>query len=192
MKQLSIFMSIMILTLSFYKSSAQKLQYDKKFYHTIAPYEVFLQEEDLLIVKNYDIDSVLISEDFIKNKKYIKSLWHIRDGKKYEFQLFPTEKIQLFKTSKEFEYFLYENNFQESQMTFQGYFFIRILVSKKGKILDSRVILSPKGCIECRERVMKMLKKMKKITPNIYDKKVNSTTVIPIIYGKYYPQFQKK
>ena len=33
---------------------------------------------------------------------------------------------------------------------------------------------------------------MKKITPNIYDKKVNSTTVIPIIYGKYYPQFQKK
>ena len=83
MKQLSILMSIMILTLSFYKSSAQKLQYDKKFYHTIAPYEVFLQEEDLLIVKNYDIDSVLISEDFIKNKKYIKSLWHIRDGKKY-------------------------------------------------------------------------------------------------------------
>ena len=46
---------------------------------------MFLQEEDLLIVKNYDIDSVLISEDFIKNKKYIKSLWHIRDGKKYEF-----------------------------------------------------------------------------------------------------------
>ena len=132
------------------------------------------ENKNINIDKYYDIDNILLWEDYSKRGKHIKAVWHTKEGKKYEFQLFPYEQqVKIFDNQKDYD--------------FVGTYHVRLLVSKQGEIIDGRVIRKTQGCKHCDTLALQTIEIMKKkVKAVMYNKKTNAVAAIRIPFGKVY------
>lgn len=132
------------------------------------------KNKEITISKFYDIDNLLMFENHSKNGEWIKSIWHTKEGKKYEFQLFPYEQqVKIFDNQKDYD--------------FVGTYHVRLLVSKQGEIIDGRVIRKTQGCKHCDTLALQTIEIMKKkVKAVMYNKKANAVAAIRIPFGKVY------
>lgn len=147
------------------------------------------ENKNVDIDKYYDIDNVLLWEDYSKEGKHIRAIWHTKEGKKYKFQLFPPyeRQVKIFENQHDYDDFFYKNHKNVSDYNFVGTYHVCLLVSKKGKILDGRIIRRTEGCIHCDTLTLQTIEIMqKKIKAVGYDKKANTTAIIKIPFGKVY------
>ncbi|RIY35346.1 hypothetical protein CKY20_10815 [Capnocytophaga canis] len=145
------------------------------------------KNKEMTISKFYDVDSVLMFENRSKNGEWIKSMWYTKEGKKYKFQLFPYEQqVKIFENQKDYDSFLLKNH-RDIDYDFVGTYHVRLLVSKKGEIIDGRVIRKTQGCQPCDTLALQTIEIMKKkVKAVMYNKKANATTTIRIPFGKVY------
>lgn len=146
------------------------------------------RNKEITISKFYDIDSILMIENHSKNGEWIKSIWHTKEGKKYKFQLFPYEQqVKIFENQKDYDSFLLQNHTDFGEYNFAGTYHVRLLVSKKGEIIDGRVIRKTQGCVPCDTLALQTIEIMKKkIRAVKYNKKANAVAPIRIPFGKVY------
>ena len=141
--------------------------------------------KDIKVSKIYDTDSVLLIENYAMGGEYIKSFWYTKTGNKYSFRLSPYEKqVKLFKTPKDYDDFLYENHI-DTQSDFIGVYYAYLLVSKKGKIVEGRIIHKTEGCKECDELALRTIDIMKKKI-RLKSRKTITIVDIAIPFGKLY------
>ena len=130
-----------------------------------------------------DTDGVTLANYDIKENKYY---WLTKDNKKYYFQQYPySEETKLFISQKEYDSWL-ENNHSNTNLSFKGNYIVWLLISKKGKIIEGRIVKKTEGCKECDSLAIKTIEKIKEIRPSSYNKEINSTTRIIIPFGKVY------
>ena len=97
----------------------------------------------------------------------------------------PYEKqVKLFKTPKDYDDFLYENHI-DTQSDFIGVYYAYLLVSKKGKIVEGRIIHKTEGCKECDELALRTIDIMKKKI-RLKSRKTITIVDIAIPFGKLY------
>lgn len=146
------------------------------------------ENKNVDIDKYYDIDNVLLWEDYSKEGKHIRAIWHTKEGKKYKFQLFPYEQqVKIFDNQKDYDSFLLQNHTDFGEYNFAGTYHVRLLVSKKGEIIDGRVIRKTQGCEPCDTLALQTIEIMKKkIRAVKYNKKANAVAPIRIPFGKVY------
>jgi len=63
-------------------------------------------------------------------------------------------------------------------------FVVCFLISKKGKVIEDRIIRKTTGCEECDTLVLKTLKKIRKMKAYSFDNKANTVSKITIPFGK--------
>ena len=145
------------------------------------------KNKEITISKFYDIDNLLMFENHSKNGEWIKSIWHTKEGKKYEFQLFPYEQqVKIFDNQKDYDSFLLKNH-RDIDYDFVGTYHVRLLVSKQGEIIDGRVIRKTQGCKHCDTLALQTIEIMKKkVKAVMYNKKTNAVAAIRIPFGKVY------
>lgn len=145
------------------------------------------ENKNVDIDKYYDIDNVLLWEDYSKEGKHIKAIWHTKEGKKYKFQLFPYEQqVKIFDNQKDYDSFLLQNH-RDIDYDFAGTYQVRLLVSKQGEIIEGRVIRKTQGCQPCDTLALQTIEMMKeKVKAVMYNKKANATATVRIPFGKVY------
>ncbi|MDO5085829.1 MAG: hypothetical protein Q4D47_05250 [Erysipelotrichaceae bacterium] len=145
------------------------------------------KNKEMTISKFYDVDSVLMFENHLKNGEWIKSMWYTKEGKKYKFQLFPYEQqVKIFDNQKDYDSFLLQNH-RDIDYDFAGAYHVGLLVSKKGEIIDGRVIRKTQGCEPCDTLVLQTIEMMKKkVKAVMYNKKANATATVRVPFGKVY------
>ena len=133
--------------------------------------------------KLYDVEGLLLIEHIYENGVY-KPLWHTKRGKAYPFgnTLFDNT-TRLFSSEQAYEDFL-KHNHSDTSLTFKGQYVVCFLISKKGKIIEDRIIRKTTGCKECDTLVLKTIKKIRKIKAYSFDNKTNTVSKITIPFGK--------
>ena len=63
-------------------------------------------------------------------------------------------------------------------------FVVCFLISKKGKVIEDRIIRKTTGCKECDTLVLKTLKKIRKMKVYSFDNKANTVSKITIPFGR--------
>ena len=89
----------------------------------------------------------------------------------------------MFSSEQAYEDFL-KYNHSDTSLTFKGQYVVCFLISKKGKIIEDRIIRKTNGCEECDTLVLKTLKKIRKMKAYSFDNKVNTVSKITIPFGK--------
>ena len=133
--------------------------------------------------KLYDVEGLLLIEHIYENGVY-KPLWHTKRGKAYPFgnTLFDNT-TRLFSSEQAYEDFL-KYNHSDTSLTFKGQYVVCFLISKKGKIIEDRIIRKTNGCEECDTLVLKTLKKIRKMKAYSFDNKANTVSKITIPFGR--------